>query len=198
MPVDPVPVVPDLAVPAADIPGLNLAISFDGMSLFQSGSAEAVTGTGGDFAVAFGADSVAGAGETGFSGTNDTAWAFGNGSDAFSGDGNFNNAVAADFTGVGGFAEAGGATSTLTGNFDNAFYLGPSPETGAFAGWVGPGTTGSNDIAAVFDPSGPAGSLALAGDGDFNLGAAIGDALSSTGATGGNFLLEILPFLSAV
>jgi hypothetical protein len=203
MPVDPLPVAPDLPVPAADIPGLDLSISFDGFSLFQSGNAHAETGMGTfSFAIASGSDSFAAAG-TGVAGTGtvDTAWAFGNDSQALAGNGFLDNAVAADFTGVGGFAEAGGANSDLLGNIDCAFDLGPSPsdsDPGAFAGSVSPDTTGSFDAAGVIDPFGPMGSLAESGDGDFNLGAAIGDGLSSTGATGGNFLLEILPFLPAI
>ena len=198
MPVDPVPVVPDLPLPAADIPGLDLSISFDGFSLFQSGAAEAETGTG-DFAIAFGNDSFAQAG-TGFldtgAGTSDTAMAFGTDGEAFSGNGNLDTAIA---SGVGSFAEAGGGdSSSLMGNGDFAFYWGPAPslDTGAFAGWLGGDTTGSNDVAAVFDPSGTAGSLAVAGDGgNFDLGTVFGDALSSTAATGGNFLVDIQPML---
>ena len=194
MPVDPVPVVPDLPLPAADIPGLDLSISFDGFSLFQSGAADAETGTG-DFAIAFGHDSFAQAG-TGYAGagTSDTAMAFGTDSEAFSGNGNLDTSIA---SGVASFAEAGGGdTSSLAGNGDFALYWGPgqSLDTGAFAGWLGGDTTGSNDVAEVFDPSGTAGSLAVAGDGgNFDLGAVFGDALSSTTATGGDFLVDIQP-----
>jgi hypothetical protein len=194
MPVDPVPVVPDLAVPGADIPGLDLSISFDGFSLLQSGNALAETGTG-DFAIAYGSDSFADAGtDLAGSGTSDTAMAFGDNSSALSGYGTFDNALATD----GGFAEAGGASSSLTGSSDSAWYLGPAPFTetsasGALAGWVGGDTTGSNDIATVFDPSGTLGSIAAAGDGNFDLGAAVGDGLTSVMATGGNFLVDIQP-----
>jgi hypothetical protein len=187
-------VVPDLAVPGADIPGLDLSISFDGFSLFQSGNALAETGTG-DFAIAYGDGSFAAAGtDLGGSGTSDTAMALGDGSSALSGYGNFDSALAAD----GGYAEAGGASSSLAGNSDSAWYLGPAPFTdtsasGALAGWVGADTTGSNDIAAVFDPTGTLGSIAAAGDGNFDLGAAFGDGLSSTMAIGGNFLFDIQP-----
>ncbi len=125
MPVDPVPVVPDLPLPAADIPGLDLSISFDGFSLFQSGAAEAETGTG-DFAIAFGNDSFAQAG-TGLAGagTSDTAMAFGTDSLAVSGNGNLDTSIS---SGVSSFAEAGGGdSSSLAGNGDFAFYWGPGP-----------------------------------------------------------------------
>jgi hypothetical protein len=192
MPVDPVPLVPDLPLPAADIPGLDVSISFDGFSLFQSGAAEAETGTG-DFAIAFGNDSVAEAG-TGVAGvgTSDTAMAFGTDSLAVSGNGNLDTSIA---SGVSSFAEAGGGdSSSLAGNGDFALYWGPAPslDDGAIAGWLS--ETGSNDVAAVFDPFGTAGSLAVAGDGgNFDLGAVFGDALGSTAATGGNFLVDIQP-----
>jgi hypothetical protein len=45
--------------------GLNLAISHDDFSLFQSGTADARMGTGNDFAIAFGANSYANAGASG-------------------------------------------------------------------------------------------------------------------------------------
>jgi len=193
MPVDPVPVVSDLPLPTADIPGLDLSISFDGFSLFQSGAAEAETGTG-DFAIAFGNDSVAQAG-TGVAGagTSDTAMAFGTDSLAVSGNGNLDTSIA---SGVSSFAEAGGGdSSSLAGNGDFALYWGPAPslDDGAIAGFLG-GDTGSNDVAAVLDPFGTAGSLAVAGvGGNFDLGAVFGDALSSITATGGNFLVDIQP-----
>ncbi len=48
------------ALPAADTtPELNLAISFDGMSLFQDGSAHAYSGANGDIAIANGAGAIA-------------------------------------------------------------------------------------------------------------------------------------------
>src|SRR5882757_4935493 len=46
------------AAPAADTtPALNLAVSYDGVSLFQDGSATASSGTDGDFAIAYGSGS---------------------------------------------------------------------------------------------------------------------------------------------
>jgi hypothetical protein len=192
MPVGPVPLVPDLPLPAADIPGLDLSISFDGFPLFQSGAAEAETGTG-DFAIAFGNDSVAVAG-TGLAGagTSDTAMAFGTDSLAVSGNGNLDTSIA---SGVSSFAEAGGGESSVAGNGDYALYWGPAPslDDGAIAGGLA-GETGSNDVAAVLDPFGTAGSLAVAGDGgNFDLGTVFGDALSSTAATGANFLVDFEP-----
>jgi hypothetical protein len=215
-------VVPDIPLPAADDSGgLNLSISWDGFSLFQSGTADAETGVGsGSFAVAFGDDSIAEAGTTSNSfldsayaigddsfaaagadgaggGSADSASAFGAGSASFAGDGYFDNATA---SGVGAFAEAGGDNTTnLAGIGDNAFYWGPgqgdSGDVGALAGWIGDDSTGSGDTAAVFDPFGVLGSLALAGDGNADLSAVFGDNLFSTAATGGNFLVDILPAL---
>ena len=232
VPVDPVPVVPDLALPAPSIPGLDLSISYDGFSLFQSGTATAETGTGTfDFAIASGTDSVASAGTGAVgSGLFDSAMAFGTDSAASAGGGNADNAFAngtdtvsiastgnfnassangtdsvaisedgnsdsAYASGQDSLAQAGGDSSTLTGNNDFAYYVGPGfgNNVGAFAGWVGGESTGSNDVAEVFDPSGTVGSLAQAGDGNFDLGAVFGDALSSTAATGGNFLVDIVP-----
>jgi hypothetical protein len=229
MPVDPVPVVPDLLVPAADpAAGPDLSISFDGFSLFQSGTADAETGMGtGSLAIASGADSFASAG-TGEEGTGlfDTAYASGTDSDAESGggnldsasangtdsfaisedgnvnsafasgldsdataaDGNFDSAVA---SGHDSFANAGGFSDNLS-SFDYASAVGTNSDAesgviGAFSGQTG------GDIATVFDPSGTMGSEALAGNGIFDLGAVFSDGLSSTGAVGGNFLVDILP-----
>jgi hypothetical protein len=48
------------AFPAADTSsGLNLAISEDGVTLFQEGTAHAYSGTNGDYAIADGAGSTA-------------------------------------------------------------------------------------------------------------------------------------------
>src|ERR1035441_1505703 len=47
------------AVPAAATSDLNLAISFDGATLFQEGSATASSGTDGDIAIANGVDTTA-------------------------------------------------------------------------------------------------------------------------------------------
>jgi hypothetical protein len=253
MPVDPVGVLPDLPVPAADIPGLDLSISFDGMSLFQSGNADAETGLGTfSFAIASGDDSVASAG-TGEPGTRlfDSAFATGAESDAASGGGILNAAVA---TGAGTMANAedgnvnlasaigpGSSTDAQDGNFLAAIASGQgsdavaggtsaNPSSFDYSTAIGPNTTATSgvfgdfsgqtggDFATVIDTSGTVGSTASAGNGvadfasvfgdssladaglngSFNVGAAIGDGLSSTGATGGNFLLEILPFLPAI
>jgi hypothetical protein len=60
---------------------------------------------------------------------------------------------------------------------------------------------GNDDIATVFDPFGTLGSTAVAGEGfdvpgSFDLAAVFGDGFDTfPAATGGNFLVEILPTL---
>ena len=123
------------------------------------------------------------------------------------------------------YADAGGATGA---NYDTAIDIGnnSAPDTGAYAGadfggggsndlaytlgdnsiagaggdGAGGSFIGNNDVAAVFNPFGTAGSEAYAGaglgtPGDFDLSAVFGDSLFSEGATGGNYLIEILPSL---
>ena len=68
-------------------------------------------------------------------------------------------------------------------------------------GGFDPAVVGNNDIATVFDPFGTLGSTAVAGEGfdipgNFDLAAVFGDGFDTfPGATGGNFLVEILPSL---
>jgi hypothetical protein len=266
MPVDPVGVLPDLPVPAADIPGLDLSISFDGMSLFQSGNAEAETGMGTfSFAIASGDDSVASAG-TGEPGTRlfDSALANGTDSHAESGGGTLNGAFAngegtianaedgnvniASANGLDSHASAEdgnynaalasgqdseahvGGTSDNLSSFDYSTAIGTNTTAESGGGFEkipvlgevpGGDASSGGDIAWVFDPAGTAGSSAFAGNGiadaagvsgddsfaaagfdvgggNFDLGAALGPDLTSTGATGGSFLLEILPFFHAI
>jgi hypothetical protein len=57
-------------------------------------------------------------------------------------------------------------------------------------------SSSSNDAALVFDPFGTVGSSAFAGGGNFDRAAIFGDAFNTdTAATGGNFLVDILPML---
>ncbi|MBV9723121.1 MAG: hypothetical protein JO082_14550, partial [Mycobacterium sp.] len=54
-----------------------------------------------------------------------------------------------------------------------------------------------NDVALVVDPLGTTGSSAFAGGGNFDLAAVFGDGFNTElGATGGNYLVDILPALS--
>lgn len=77
------------AAPAADT--TDLAISVDGITILQEGSAHAYSGTDGDFAIADGAGTTAtayGTGDyayAGADGTFDSAFVYGDGSTAFSG-----------------------------------------------------------------------------------------------------------------
>ena len=135
-------------------------------------------------AIADGAGSTADAGVGNF----DYASASGAGSDAGGGYGNFDTAVAID-TGSAGGALAGGG-SLLSENNDFAFAWGPNAQAGA--GDALGNYPSSNDIAAVFDPFGTAGSSAFATDGNFDLAAAFGDMLHAITPIG-NFLVDIQP-----
>ncbi len=156
-------------------------ISFDGIDIFHSGTgATAQSGTN-DFAIAIGSGSFASAN----SGQFDTAFAGGTNSIAQSGDGNFDSAFA---NGIGSHAAAGGSGSTLSsGDFASAFGL----KTDAFAGFLG-GAPSANDVAVNFDPFSSTGSVAEAGNGNFDFAEVFGNGLDSTAATGGNLLTDIL------
>jgi len=117
--------------------GLNLAISFDGFTLLQEGNATAYSGTD-DFAIAYGDGSDAEAGATGNPGTGDFAFADGTGSVANSGIGDYDSASA---VGSGSVAVAG------TGNGDSAFADG-TDTTAIATGEYTPGTVNTVDVAA--------------------------------------------------
>jgi hypothetical protein len=128
----------------------------------------------------------------------DFASASGDGSLSGAGYGNFDTAVA---NGTDSGALGGGViynnTTLIPGNDDVAFAWGPHTIASADA-IVDPSnpTSSSNDAALVFDPLGTVGSSAFAGGGNFDLAAIFGDALSTdTAATGGNYLVDILPML---
>lgn len=115
-----------LTVPALSSPDLNLAISVDGYSLFQEGSATATSSTG-DIAIAYGDNADASA--TG--GILDFAFANGAQSDAAV-SGSFDTATA---TGAGAGAAAGFADAGATGgDFDYAAALGNWDEARAGIG----------------------------------------------------------------
>jgi hypothetical protein len=128
---------PALAAPS----GLDLAISFNGTSLISDGSAEAYSGTPGDYdlAIAYGANSYAYAG----GGFGNYALADGS-SDAETdgGPGNFNSAIV---VGNGDYDEVGG------GNFDNGTIFGNGDDAEAVDGNNDSGTVIGTDSQAYPD-----------------------------------------------
>jgi hypothetical protein len=155
----------------------DIAISFDGTTLFSEGSAYADSGSAGEFNFAFadGTDAYA----TAAGGNGDTAIAIGSNSGAEAGIDYFGGSGSNDFAYVLG---------------DNSY---------AFADGDLSGTVGNNDIAAVIDPFGAVGSDASSGgdvltNGDFDLAAVFGDGLSSEDADGGNYLVDILPTVAGL
>jgi hypothetical protein len=191
----------------AIVDNTNISISFDGVTLLQLGSAAADSGRTGDLAIAIGANSIANAGIPLIPGQFDIAFADGANSIAASGLGQFDDAFA---SGANSVANAGGSADNLSnGDFASAF----GTDTAAIAGTQATQVPSGNDIALAFDPTGSApssalavqgnfdlaevfgaGSLAEAGMiGNFDLGAALADGVTSTGATGGSFLVDIVP-----
>jgi len=209
------------AAPAAD-PSLNIAISVDGFPLLQDGTASATSGTGdfaiavgdgatatatggvGDFASASGTDSVAFAGDGNFDLATASSVFSTTGGIATAGKGNFDVAQAGGLNGVAtanngsfdsayaltgnsgsavvefgsgdsatnigdGSASAGGTSDSLMGNLDFATNLGSLSEA----------TAGSSDIAS----------------GSYDIAAILSGGTGDATATGGNFLVEILPSL---
>jgi hypothetical protein len=166
------------AVPAISSPsGLDLAISFDGTSLFQSGDATATSGTG-DFAIAYGADSTANA----EGGTGDYALA----------DGTNALANAGSFTGTGD-------------NFDSAVDIGNNTKDAATTGapdgaYAGGGSliggtdsaTNSNDTAIDIGNNGVSTDTSFPGDGG-NTGAFAGDGqlIGASGAGNGDTAINL-------
>jgi hypothetical protein len=191
----------------AIIDNTNISISYDGVTLLQIGSAAADSGRLNDLAIAIGPHSIANAGPSLISGQNDFAFANGDHAIAASGLGQFNDAIA---NGTNSVANAGGSTGNLSNfNFADAF----GTDTGAVAGTQATQIPSGYDVALAFDPTGSdptsalatqgfadfatalgSGSLAEAGlAGSFDFGAALSDGVSSTGATAGNFLVDIVP-----
>jgi hypothetical protein len=169
---------------AATVTGLNVAISYDGASLFQIGTAHASSGSGGDFAIAYGADSSAAA-----TGTDSYATVYGDGSSAVAG-GAGSSTDSAFVLGDGSSASAGGADSS--GNV--AFIYGDG--SNAFAGGYG-AHPGTENIAGVVGDNGSAlaGSNAD-GAGSYNIAYVEGNDLGTANATGTSDLLDILKHYS--
>jgi hypothetical protein len=150
------------SLPAADTSDMNLAISVDGVSLMQSGSAYAYSGTDGDIAIANGADT--------------TAYAYG--------DDNYADILGNDDKGIAGGTTAGSASGS-TG--DTAFIDGNNDY--AFAGGTngvddGSAIFGSNDGAEA--GSSPA------GNGSYDVAYVEGSNLGNANATGASWLVDIL------
>jgi hypothetical protein len=172
------------ALPAPATSGLDLAISFDGYSLFQEGNAAAITDPGQyGLAIAVGEDAVARA--TG--GTGDYALADGTGAQAVAGgqivgDSGANYDTAIDIgsnTDEGDGAYAGdadivGNNSGGTGSYDTAIDIGNNTNgssDGAFAGAGGlsQGTgDGNNDTAIDFGNNSGVNDAAFATEGNGN------------------------------
>jgi hypothetical protein len=184
---------------------------------------QGVSGNDFDFASAFGKLVDAGAGNPFNADPNTSSFDFASavggggtpptGSEAFAGlNGNFDNA---SVVGQNVFATAGQdacpalvcpvppITPAPPGNFDSATVLGnlftaPSSEDEASAGGAA-GLTGSNDTAFVVDPFATTGGTAAdagaepgVASGSYDLAGALAEGLHAV-ATGGNFLVDILP-----
>jgi hypothetical protein len=153
------------------------------------------TGTGDNGAFAGAGGLFGGSGN----GNYDTATDFGNnvGQDdgAAAVGGNFDSA--SDYGNI-----TGRDVGSLSGFGDNdiASVIGTSAGSSSAGGNPGTDILSNNDIAVVVDPMGTLGNSVVSGasataPGDFDLGAVFGDGLSSTMATGGNFLTDIVPSL---
>jgi hypothetical protein len=157
------------ALSAADsTPALNLAISFDGMSLFQDGTAYAYSGTNGDIAIANGAGS--------------TAYAYGADNYA-SVDGTDSHAIA------GGYSDAAAG-----GSSDNTAFVFGDNSTG-FAGTTDAANPGNFNYSVIFgnDDGAYAGGNA-AGAGSYDGAYVEGNDLGTANAQGGDYLADILKF----
>ena len=200
----------------------NLAISVDGILLYHTGSATAMSGGLGDIAIADGAGSEAIANGGAFSvgdfayaqgnaiadsagGSFDTATAVGNGAGSYA-FGDFDTATVtgdnAEAKAVAGFFEV--ASVVQTGRtYDEAVAAGPG--LGVFGAFNDAYVDGTGSTATAGDPDGTTfggfdiasvvgnDSTATAGDpGNFDLASATGDMLHAV-ASGGNFLSDILP-----
>jgi hypothetical protein len=168
------------ATDPAALPVLDIAISFSGITLLQEGSATATSGIG-DLAIALGAGSDA---DANF-GIFDTAFADGTGSDAFATAGSLDTASA---VGTGSVATAGFGNGDVASVFNTGSALDSAGAGGAA------GNLGSNDIAFILGTGSTADAGAdVSAPGNFDLAAVFGDMLHATMATGGNFLVDIVP-----
>jgi hypothetical protein len=198
----------------------DFAISIDGLTLFQVGTATAHSAFG-DIAIADGNESNA----TATGGIGDVASAFGAGSHAFVDRGSFDVAAASglDSTATADFGN--GDTALANTDFSTAAAGGDAASLGNndFASATGAVTfayanAGSFNFAAIFDPGGTMGGDASAGTGNGDFAYVIGDGdldraggvssallgnydiaeifgneLDALAATGGNFLVDLAP-----
>ncbi len=158
-----------VAVPAAsDASALNLAISFDGMTLFQDGTAYAYTGSNGDIAYANGAGA--------------TAYAFGT-----------NNYAGVD--GTDSTAISGGYNDALAGtSADNTAFAFGNNDT-AFAGTTDAANPGSFNYSIIFgNGDGAYSGGTAAGAGSYDGAYVEGNNLATALAQGGNHLLDFVKF----
>ncbi|BBX48857.1 hypothetical protein GCM10009641_00970 [Mycobacterium cookii] len=159
-----------VAVPAASdaSSGLNLAISFDGATLYQDGTAYAYTGDNGDIAIANGAGAH--------------AYAFGTNNYA-SVDGTDSTAVA------GGYDQATAGTSA-----DNTAFAFGNNDT-AFAGTTDAANPGSFNYSIIFgNGDGAYSGGTEAGAGSYDGAYVEGNNLATAYAQGGNHLLDLVKF----
>jgi hypothetical protein len=183
------------ALPAADPSGLNLAISFDGMSLVQDGNATATTASGEyGLAIAYGDDASA----TAEGGTGNYALADGTNAEAAAGGAagstgnNFDSAIDIGNNASGTFddgAHAGsGGLAGLgdDGNHDFAIDFGNN-SNGSFQGAEALGGNGDSAsyLGNISVADGSNGHFAYAGFGDNNIASVVGD--NSYAVSGGGF-----------
>jgi hypothetical protein len=157
------------AAPSADTtPAMNLAISINGVSLFQEGDATAVSGSDGDIAIANGAGA--------------SAYAFGTNNYA-SVDGTDSSAVAGGYNA----GEASGSTD------DTAFADGNNDLS--YAGGDGASNPGTFDYAVIFGSNDTALSGGdAAGAGSYDGAYVEGNDLGTAQVQGGSYLADILKF----
>lgn len=162
----------------------DMQISIDGIDLFPTaGNTATATSDIGDFAIAIGNGADANA--TG--GIFDSAFALGTNTVANAGGGDGNLASAFDpFGSQTSFAFAGDGNFNLTsvvGEHDNGY-----------SGGILGGPSGSDDLTDIFGNNDfLASGASQVNPGDFDLAAIFGDGFTSSAATGGNFLLDLLP-----
>ncbi len=158
-----------VAVPAAsDASGLNLAISFDGMSLFQDGSAYAYSGDNGDIAIANGAGA--------------TAYAYG--SD------NYASVDGTDSTAIAGGINAATAGSSAD---NTAFVFGD--DSYGLAGTTDSANPGTFDYSVIFGNGDTALSGGDAsGAGSYDGAYVEGNDLGTADVQGSDYLADILKF----
>jgi hypothetical protein len=148
--------------------GMNLAISIDGKELFQSGTAEAYSGTDHDVAVAHGAGAL--------------AYAFGDDSHA--------SVYGTDSTGIAGGMDA---TSAAGSTNDTAFVSGT--DSYGYAGGIDADHSGSYDYAIIFGNNDTALSGADAvGSGSYDGTYVEGSNLATATAQGSDHLFDLVKF----